>query len=466
VKALTLEFVSRSSGGHLNARAEQIDPNRSVTGLATDSREITVGDVFVAIPGERVDGHDFAQQAVESGASAVLAQRDLPDLPCIVVEDVVMALGSIAAAYRREMLSARVIAITGSSGKTTTKDLVAQVLPGNVVAAQGSFNTEVGVPLTILDADEGTEFLVLEMGMRGLGHIRYLCTIAQPDISLVLNVGSAHVGMLGGPEDVARAKGEIVERLPAAAVAVLNADDPQVAAMVDRTAARVLTFGESPTSDVRARAVRLDSLGRATFDLIIADQPAETVSLQLHGEHFVSAALAAAAIGHVVGMSCGAIAERLCQAQPRSRWRMEVRTTARGVTVVNDAYNANPESVRAALKTLRSMQGGGRTWAVLGEMRELGAASLDEHDAIGRLAVRLDISRLVCVGDATKVMHLAASNEGSWGDESMWVPDIESAIAILDQQLEPGDVVLLKASRAVGLEVIATHLLGDEEVSA
>lgn len=466
MRALTLELVSRWCNGRLNACAERMDPNRLATGFTTDSRSITVGDVFVAIPGERVDGHDFARQAIDSGAVAALVQRDLPDLPCIVVDDVVLALGSIAAAYRRDMLSAKVVAITGSSGKTTTKDLLAQVLPGNVVAAQGSFNTEVGVPLTIFDADEGTEFLVLEMGMRGLGHIRYLCTIAQPDIALVVNVGSAHVGMLDGPEDVARAKGEIVEQLAADAVAVLNADDPRVVAMADRTAARVLTFGESPTSDVRARDVRLDSLGRASFELVVPDEPAETVTLQLHGEHFVSAALAAAAVGHVVGMSSGAIAERLCQAEPRSRWRMEVRTTARGVTVVNDAYNANPESVRAALKTLRSMQGGGRTWAVLGEMRELGDASLDEHDAIGRLAVRLDISRLVCVGDATKVMHLAASNEGSWGDESMWVPDAESAIAVLDDQLESGDVVLLKASRAVGLEVIASHLLGDHEVSA
>lgn len=459
MKPLTLEFVAHASGGLLNAPAQLIENEVLVRRFATDSRSIEPGDAFVAIPGARVDGREFAHQAVGSGASVVLAEEDLPDLPCIVVEDAVAALGAIAQVYRRDVLSATVIGITGSSGKTSTKDLVAQVLPGKVVAAQGSFNTEVGVPLTILDADEETDFLVLEMGMRGLGHIRYLCGIASPDVSVVLNVGSAHRGMMDSAGDIALAKGEIVEGLPAGAVAILNGDDLQVAAMAKRTAARVVTFGEGSASDIRATDVRIDVQGRPSFGLAIPGEPQQDVHLQLHGEHFVSAALAAAAIGHVVGMSAVEIAARLDSARPLSRWRMEVQTTPAGVTVVNDAYNANPESVRAALKTLRSMQGTGRTWAVLGEMRELGEAALDEHDAIGRLAVRLDISRLVCVGDATKVMHLAASNEGSWGEESMWVADPEAAMSVLDDQLQPGDVVLLKASRAVGLEVIADHLL-------
>lgn len=457
---MALALVAEVCDGALGVDARSCGAE-VVLGVSVDSRSIEPGQMFVALRGERVDGHDFAAAALAHGALAVLAERDIPGVPCVVVSDSVEALGRLAHWYRRHKLTATVVGITGSSGKTTTKDLVADTLDGNVVAAQGSFNTEIGVPLTILRADSTTEYLVLEMGMRGLGHIRYLADVAEPDIGVVLNVGTAHLGMMSDPGDIARAKGELVEALTKEGYAVINDDDPQVRSMVDRTQARVVRFGTTSTADIRASAVCVDDEGRPSFDLHVGDADPVHVDLHFHGEHFVDAALASAAVGHVCGMAAERIARKLSAARPRSRWRMEVQRTSGGVTVISDVYNANPESVRAALKALRSMSHHGRSWAVLGEMRELGEASTREHDAIGRLAVRLDVSRLVCVGAGTKVMHLAASNEGSWGDESTWVEDADAAIALLDAELRPGDVVLVKASRAVGLEAITEHLLSD-----
>jgi UDP-N-acetylmuramoyl-tripeptide--D-alanyl-D-alanine ligase len=466
VKALSLSVVSQACEGTLNAAAEDLGADSLVQGFGVDSRTIRPGEVFVAIKGDRVDGHDFAADVLAAGAAAVLSSRDIPDVPCIVVTDPVLALGKAAAWYRREILSARVIGITGSSGKTTTKDLVADTLDGIVVAAQGSFNTEVGVPLTILSADEDTEYLVLEMGMRGLGHIQYLAEMASPDIGVVLNVGTAHLGMMNSREDIAQAKGELVTALTPHAWAVLNVDDSLVAAMGQQTDAKTCWFGRSPDADVRAEKVNLDSSGHPTFVLLCGQEEPVDVRLAFHGEHFVDAALASAAVGHLCGMKAARIAHKLNNAHPRNRWRMEVQRTPEGVTVISDVYNANPESMRAALKTLRAMAGTGKTWAVLGEMKELGESSVHEHDAIGRLAVRLDISRLVCVGSGTKAMHLAATNEGSWGEESLWVEDPVAALEVLRNELTSGDVVLIKASRAVGLESIAESLLAGSEGAA
>lgn len=469
MKPTPLSLIAEACSGELNSHAHAT-AQANAMGFFVDSRTVAPGQVFVAIPGERVDGHSYAASAVREGAVAALVNQEIAGIPCIVVQDTVIALGQIARWYRQEVVEATVVGVTGSSGKTTTKDLIADVLESfghdHVVAARGSFNTEVGVPLTILEADEETRFLVLEMGMRGLGHIAYLADIAQPDIGVVLNVGSAHVGMMDGPGDIAVAKGELIESLSGTGYAILNADDPQVTAMASRTHARVVRFGTDDLANVSANNIHLDASGRPSFDLTVDGGDAQSVALNLHGEHFVESALAAAAVGYVCGVDSAKIAQQLSNAHPRSPWRMEVTTTDNGVTVISDVYNANPESMRAALKALRSMAGSGRTWAVLGEMRELGESSRDQHDAIGRLAVRLDISRLVCVGEATKVMHLAASNEGSWGEESAWVPDIDAAIALLDAQVRPGDIVLVKASRSVGLEAIADHLLGQNRRSA
>ncbi len=451
--AITAGELAEIIGGELHC-----DPQQEISGAVVDSRLITPGVAFVAIEGERVDGHDFAEAALASGAAVAITTRVLP-IPCIVVADPIAALGSWARWWRNRLAGSgqcSVIAITGSSGKTSTKDLLSAVLQsaGRTVAAQGSLNTEVGVPLTILSAPMGTRFLVLEMGMRGVGHIRYLCSIASPDIAVITNVGSAHLGLLGSRSAIAQAKAEIIEGLSDSQCAIVPAAEPLISAELHRTSARVVTFGEGAECDVRAENVGLDEGARAHFELVHAESRAN-VQLAVHGEHFVYNALAVAAVAINVGIPLASVAEQLSAARIESKWRMEVTTTPQGVTLINDTYNANPESMRAALKSLASMRGEGRTWAVLGEMLELGADSVEEHDAIGRLVVRLDISQLICVGAGTRVMHLGASNEGSWGEESRWVPDAESALAILLREARRGDVVLVKASRGIGLESVA-----------
>jgi UDP-N-acetylmuramoyl-tripeptide--D-alanyl-D-alanine ligase len=384
----------------------------------------------------------------------------------VVVADPLEALTTLARHVLAQLPRVRVVALTGSQGKTSTKDLIAQVLAraGTTVATAGSFNNELGLPLTVLRADAETEFLVLEMGARGIGHLAPLCEVAPPHVSLVLNVGKAHLGEFGTQEDIAQAKGEIVEALPLDGVAVLNADDPLVSAMASRTHARVLTFGESAGSDVRLENLELDELGRPRFDLVTDDGSAH-VELTLLGEHQAHNAAATAAVAVAVGMSLDEAAAALSEARPASRWRMEVNERADGVLVINDAYNANPDSMRAALKALAAVgRGRGpetRTVAVLGQMAELGEASREEHDAVGRLAVRLDIGRLVVVGEPARPMHLGACLEGSWGDESVFVADNDDALAWLREHLTPGDVVLLKASRAAALETVAEALLAD-----
>ncbi|WP_103500589.1 MULTISPECIES: UDP-N-acetylmuramoyl-tripeptide--D-alanyl-D-alanine ligase [unclassified Streptomyces] len=438
-----------------------------ITGPAViDSREAAPGVLFAAFEGERVDGHDYAAGAVAAGAAAVLATRPV-GVPAVLVDDVTAALGALARHTVSE-LGTTVVALTGSSGKTSTKDLIAQLLPriGPTVWTPGSLNNEIGLPLTALRADADTRHLVLEMGARGIGHIRYLTELTPPRIGLVLNVGTAHLGEFGGRQQIAEAKGELVEVLPTAAeggVAVLNADDQLVRAMAARTKARVVFFGESEESDIRAENARLGADGRPSFTLC-TPTGRSGVTMRLYGEHHVSNALAAAAVAHELGMPVTEIAEALSSAGPLSRWRMEVTERADGVTIVNDAYNANPESMRAALKALATMGHGGRTWAVLGQMAELGDDSQAEHDAIGRLAVRLNVSKLVSVGGLEAAwLDMGAKNEGSWGEESVHVSDAQAALEVLRDELRPGDVVLVKASRAVGLEKVAIDLLGGEE---
>lgn len=331
----------------------------------------------------------------------------------------------------------------------------------------GNLNNEIGLPITTLRVTEDTQHLVLEMGARGIGHIRYLTGLTPPRIGLVLNVGTAHIGEFGGREQIAQAKGELVEALPAEAeggVAVLNADDLLVREMAGRTKARTVFFGEAEDAEIRATEVRMTDRGQASFTLHTPTGCSD-VTLRLYGEHHVSNALAAAAVAHVLGMSAQEIATALSGAGTLSRWRMEVTERADGVTIVNDAYNANPESMRAALRALAAMGGagranGGRTWAVLGPMAELGDDALAEHDAVGRLVVRLNVSKLVAVGGReASWLQLGAYNEGSWGEESVLVSDAQAAVDLLRSELRPGDVVLVKASRSAGLERVAQGLL-------
>ncbi|MFJ8008794.1 UDP-N-acetylmuramoyl-tripeptide--D-alanyl-D-alanine ligase [Streptomyces fagopyri] len=455
--ALSLAEIAAVVGGQTH---DIPDPAPQVTGpVVRDSREVEPGSLFVAFAGERVDGHDFARAVVDAGAAAVLASRPV-GVPAIVVDDVQKALGALAR-YVVERLGVTLVALTGSAGKTSTKDLIAQVLRSKAptVFTPGSLNNEIGLPLTALTATEETKYLVLEMGARGIGHIRYLTDLTPPKIGLVLNVGTAHIGEFGGREQIAQAKGELVESLPEDGTAVLNADDPLVRAMASRTKARVVLFGESGEADVRAENVRLTDFGQPAFRLHTPSGCGD-VTMRLYGEHHVSNALAAAAVAHELGMSADEIARALSEAGSLSRWRMEVTERPDGVTVVNDAYNANPESMRAALRALVAMGRGRRTWAVLGQMAELGDEALAEHDAIGRLAVRLNVSKLVAVGGReASWLQLGAYNEGSWGEESVHVSDAQAAVDLLRSELRPGDVVLVKASRSVGLERVAQALL-------
>ncbi|MER6912945.1 UDP-N-acetylmuramoyl-tripeptide--D-alanyl-D-alanine ligase [Streptomyces sp. NPDC000594] len=444
------------------------DPELLVTGpVVTDSRQVRPGSLFTAFAGEHADGHDFAERAVADGAVAVLATRPV-GVPAVVVGDVTAALGALAR-HVVERLGTTTVALTGSAGKTSTKDLIAQLLErrGPTVYPEGNLNNEIGLPLTALRADTGTRHLVLEMGARYVGDIRYLTELVPPRIGLVLNVGTAHVGEFGGRDRIALAKGELVESLPSAeegGIAVLNADDPLVSAMASRTRARVVTFGERDSADIRAANVRLTRQGQPAFTLHTPTGCSE-VTMRLYGEHHVSNALAAATVAHELGMPVDEIALALSEAGTLSRWRMEVTERPDGVTIVNDAYNANPESMRAALRALAAMgQGaqsrGGRTWAVLGLMAELGDEALAEHDAVGRLAVRLNVSKLVAVGGReASWLQLGAYNEGSWGEESVHVSDTQAAVDLLRGELRPGDVVLVKASRSVGLERVAQALL-------
>ena len=431
--------------------------------VEVDSRRATPGSLFVALPGERSDGHDHAAAAVRAGAVAALTARPLDGVPCLVVPDPLRAVQDLARALYPRAPEPLTVGITGSSGKTSTKDLLAQVLAGSgpTLAPQGSFNNELGLPLTALRRTEQTRFAALEYSARGVGHIAFLCSIVAPHVAVVLNVGSAHVGEFGGRDRIAVAKGELVEA--ARTGAVLNADDPLVLAMASRTSRPVLTFGTGADADVRAEAVELDDEGRPRFRLVSAHGSGD-VALQVHGEHQVSNALATAAAVVAAGQTDVArTAALLSAATAQSRWRMEVTERPDGVTVVNDAYNANPESMRAALKTLAVMSQGKarRTVAVLGVMAELGDAARDAHMDLGRFAVRLDVGQLVVVGPEAGGIHAGAVLEGSWGDESVHVPDVEAAVALLRRELAPGDVVLVKASRSAGLERVAAALLDD-----
>ena len=467
--ALRLSEIARITGGRLcdavNA-GESSGADPLVDGpVVTDSREAASGSLYIARIGQEQDGHDFVSAARAQGAVAALTLRPVADLPSVVVQDVQAAFVSLAHALVERSPQAVVIGITGSSGKTGTKDLLWSVLErhGETVANVGSLNSEVGVPLTICRITPTTAYLVLEMGSRGIGHIEYLTRVAQPQIGVVLNVGTAHVGEFGSREAIARAKAELVQALPATGFAVLNADDPAVWGMASQTRAQVIAVGESAQASVRAADVTLDAQGRASFTLV-SDQGTAPVVLGFHGEHHVGNALAVAAVALAVGMPLGEVADALGDARPLSRWRMEVHERADGVTIVNDAYNANPDSMRAALQALAAMGHGRRTWAVLGEMLELGPDSAGEHDAVGRLARRLGISRIVAVGQGAQPIHHGAGGKGSGGSggESTWVvPDTEAAYQLLVRHLAPGDIVLVKSSRDAGLRWLGDRLVAD-----
>ena len=496
---LPLEEIARITGARLDGGA---DPAAVVDGpVVVDSRRAGPGGLFAAVAGERADGHDFAAAAIAAGAVAVLATRPC-GAPALITGNVPAALARLAQEVVARLPQITIAGITGSSGKTSTKDLTAQLVErlGPTVAPEGSWNNEFGFPLTVLRADAGTRYLVLELAARGAGHIASLCEIAPPRIGAVLNVGHAHTGEFGGIEQVARAKGELPAALPTAAaggVAILNADDPRVMAMAARTEARVVTFGLAaisarPTSpadpvgpigpagptdpanhsstkapDFAAAGIRLDDLGRASFTLLTPAGSAP-VRLSLHGAHHVPNALAAAAIAAELGLGPAETADALAAATARSGGRMEVRRSPAGVIVVNDAYNANPESVRAALEAVAHMARGRRSFAVLGQMAELGDESRASHEEIGALAAGTGVTGLIVVGkEAEPILDGALARNGAgteWRGEAISVPDGPAAVAALRGRLADGDVVLVKASHAAGLERVAAQLLSQPDL--
>lgn len=460
--ALSLTDVATAVGGSL-VDTEAQDFDAVVSGnVFVDSRAPVPGGLFVAITGERVDGHDFAAAAVNAGAAAALVQRPV-GVPAVLVDDTVKALGQLARHVVTLVPGLSVVGITGSQGKTGTKDMLAQLLRtvAPTVAPVGSYNTEIGMPLTATSVEASTRYLVLELGARGRGHISYLTSLVPPSVGVVLNVGVAHIGEFGSREAIAAAKGELVEALPADGVAVLNADDPLVLAMSDRTAAQVVTFGRAADADVKVSGVHLDECGRPAFDLVTRTCTAP-VRLPLVGEHQVLNAAAAAAAAVALGMPTAEAATALGGVRQLSRWRMDVSTTQSGVTIINDAYNANPDSTRAALQTLAQLAGRriprARTIAVLGEMRELGDIAAAAHESIGRHAAELGVTLLVVVGEAAVCVHVGATSDPAWHGTSMCVSDPAEAARLVRNEVRTGDVVLIKASRDAGLETVASAL--------
>ncbi|OBA99445.1 UDP-N-acetylmuramoyl-tripeptide--D-alanyl-D-alanine ligase [Mycolicibacterium fortuitum] len=500
---MTIARIAEIVGGELADITPEEAAATTVTGTVEfDSRAVGPGGMFLALPGARADGHDFAAAAVASGAAVVLAARPV-GVPAVIVKPepgaadaasgalefdtdgsgaaVLAALAKLAAAVAAELVAGglTIIGVTGSSGKTSTKDLLAAVLEplGQVIAPPGSFNNELGHPWTVLRATPETDYLILEMSARHPGNIAALAAIAPPQIAVVLNVGTAHLGEFGSREAIAKTKAELPQAVPASGVVILNVDDSAVAAMAEVTEARVVRVSREPGSevDVWAGPVALDELARPRFTLHAGSGSVgrETeVALAVHGDHQVGNALCAAAVALQCGAGLEQVATALAGAGPVSRNRMQVATRADGVTVINDAYNANPDSMRAGLKALAWMarESGGdlhgkrRSWAVLGEMAELGDDAITEHDAIGRFAVRLDVSRLIVVGTGRTMnaMHHGAVMEGSWGSESTMVDDADAALALLRAELQPGDVVLVKASNSVGLGALADALTAAE----
>lgn len=434
--------------------------------VETDSRLISAGDLFVAKPGEVTDGHEFAQQAVGAGAVAAVVERFIEDLnaPQIVVEDSVAALGRLAQfvlAEIRKSTDLRVIGVTGSNGKTTTKNMLNAILSkvAETIAPIESYNNEVGAPYSILQTTLSTKFLVVELGAGGVGSIKYLTEIAKPDLGVILKVGLAHVGEFGGIEVTAKIKGELAKGMPTGSKLILNADDGYVAEMANHTKSQVVWFGTASEAGYRATDQSLTIEG-TQFTLHWPDGATSKVHLQILGEHHVMNALAAAAVSDQLGVSRELIIRTLDQLPLAERWRMQVQHRADGVTIINDAYNASPDSTKAALQTLAQLgRSGRRTIAILGEMAELGNQSREQHDAIGRIVVRLNIDQLIVVGQGAKLIHMGAEQEGSWAGESKFFESIDEALDHVRGMLMAGDLVLVKSSKSANLRYLGDDLM-------
>lgn len=460
---LTLSEIAAATNGRLIPA--HASPDSIVSGVSdTDSRLITPGDIFVAKPGEETDGHLFVDAAIANGAALLIVERELPvAVPQIVVADSVTALGDLATEVItrvRALGRLRIVGITGSNGKTTTKNLLAAVLEqlGETISPKASFNNEVGAPITMLKVTTESRFLVAEMGASGIGEIARLIRMAKPDIGVVLKVGLAHAGEFGGIEATVTAKTEMVSELLPSDVAILNLDDARVAGMADATSARVLWFGLDERAAVRATDISATASGTA-FRLHLPDGSSAQVRFRVLGEHHVMNALAAAAAAFELGATIEQIVRALESVSRAERWRMELLGGRDDVSIINDAYNASPDSMSAAIRTLAQIGAERRrTIAVLGAMSELGDWAGEEHDRIGLQAVRLGIGRLVVVGPEARRMHITAINEGSWDGESVYFPTADEAFEYLSTEIAPGDTVLVKSSNSAGLRFLGDRL--------
>ncbi|HWS37126.1 MAG TPA: UDP-N-acetylmuramoyl-tripeptide--D-alanyl-D-alanine ligase [Actinoplanes sp.] len=456
---LSLAEIAEITGGRVVG-----DPAVTVTGgVEFDSRKIGPGGLFVAFPGEKVDGHDFAATAVSAGAAAVLSIRET-GFPGVLVDDPRDAMTALARVVAARLTNLTVVGVTGSSGKTTTKDLIGGLLSrlGPTVALPGSLNNELGFPYTVLQATEQTRFLVLEMGARKVGHVGFLAGIAHPSIGVVLNVGVAHLGEFGSVDLIAQAKGELAEALPESGVAVLNADDPRVAAMASRTSARVVLTGLADSAALRATDVAVDNYGKASYSLISGEKSGR-VRLTVAGEHQVANSLAAGAVALAAGMEFDDLVVALSEVGIVSGRRMEVVTRPDGIVLIDDSYNANTSSTAAALRALAAMGSGRRTTAVLGYMAELGEQEVSGHAEVGRLAAELGVDRLIAVAGNARPILDGAAEVPDWTGTARFAADQAGAIEILKADLRADDVVLVKGSRYRTWDV-ADWLRRSEEV--
>ncbi len=451
---LTIADLLKVTGGRLLAGS----PSATVTEIATDTRASVEGKFFVPLKGESFDGHDFAEAALTAGATGCWLERSHSRLPdhagsaaaVVEVEDSLKALQSLAG-WVRDRLEVPVVGITGSTGKTTTRDMLAGILGPrlSVVASEKNYNNEIGVPLTVLRADASTEVLVIEMAMRGVGQIGELAEIVRPTIGLVTNVGETHYELVGSKELIAKAKGELIEALPSEGVAVLNADDDWTGLLATLTEARVVTYGVVGSADVRGSAVEVDKGGRPAFT-VVAGADGTRVTLGCPGRHNVYNACAAIAVAIELGVTLTEAREALAECHVTGM-RMEFLTTADGIVIINDAYNANPVSTRSALQTLLDVETAGRRIAVLGDMLELGGISETSHRLIGRAVAEAGVDVLVAVGGQARLMADEAISSGG-GTYVESVDNAPAAAQLVKGLVRPGDVVLVKASRALGLE--------------
>ncbi|MEN9603671.1 MAG: hypothetical protein RL545_360 [Actinomycetota bacterium] len=434
--------------------------------VETDSRLVSSGALFVAKPGEVTDGHNFVESAKNLGAVGAIVERVVEgvDLPQIVVSNSVVALGKLAKAVLAKVKAdgrLKVIGITGSNGKTSTKNMLRAILSqfGETIAPIESYNNEVGAPISVLKIDEKTDYLVAELGAGGLGSIAYLADITQPDIGVVLKVGLAHAGEFGGIEVTKKIKSELPQALGAGDVFIYNADDANVADMTKLTDAANVSFGTRSDSKVYFDNVDL-SIEGTSADIHYSDGETRRLTLKILGEHQLMNATAAIAVSEQLGLSRPKVLTALESMPLAERWRMQLTNRADGVSVINDAYNASPDSMKAALQTLAHLgKSGRRTIAVLGEMAELGEFSAESHDEIGRLVVRYNIDQLVVVGQGAKLIHMGAMFEGSWDGESVYFDSSSEALEHIRGMLVSGDIVLVKSSKSANLRHLGDDLL-------